>query len=151
MKGTWLVLAICVAGCAPPEESRSTSGADEAAIMAASQAFSAAYVYGDTTAIRNLYTEDAVLLPAGREIRGRDRITRFFSPNRRRTNVSHSMVSSELKVTGDLAVDIGHWSNTWRIGDAEPQDATERYLIVWRRCSDGKWRIEYDMWHRPSD
>jgi len=41
------------------------------------------------------------------------------------------------------------WSNTWRRGGEAPQSAEGRYLVVWRRGSDGRWRIEYDMWHRP--
>jgi metallo-beta-lactamase class B len=50
---------------------------DRAAIAAASRTFSDAYVRGDTATIRGLYTPDAVLLPPGREIRGRDAIVRL--------------------------------------------------------------------------
>lgn len=123
---------------------------DSTEIAAASHQFSAAYVRGDTATIRELYTPDAVLLPPASEVRGRDAIVRYFAPGPRRENVSHAMESSELRIDGDVAVDVGTWRNVWRIDGGPAQEAADRYLVVWRRGGDGAWRIEYDMWHRPS-
>ena len=120
---------------------------DSTQIAAASRSFSEAYVRGDTAAIRALYTVDGVLLPPGREVRGRDGIARYFAPGPNRVNVTHRMQSSELRLHGDVAIDVGTWHNTWRIGDAPERSASDRYLVVWRRGDDGRWRIEYDMWH----
>ena len=123
----------------------------EAAIKKASVAFSDAYVRGDTDAIRNLYTEDAAILPPGRTIRGNSKIAGYFAPRPNRENISHSMESSELKVEGNLAIDIGMWNNTWKSGNAKEQSASGQYLVVWKRGTDGRWRIQYDMWHRPGE
>ena len=131
------------AGAPDPADAR-------AAIESASRAFSAAYVAGDTAAIRQLYTEDAVLLPPGAEIRGRDGIARYFAPGPRRTNLTHAMRSDAIRVTGATAVDIGTWTNVWTIDGGPRQEASGQYLVVWRRDNDGRWRIEYDMWHRPA-
>ncbi len=139
------VLVVGAAGGAHAQ----SSAPDSIAIAAASRAFSEAYVRGDTARIRSLYAVDAVLLPPGRELRGRDRIARYFAPSARRVNVSHAMESSELRLAGDVAIDVGIWRNTWRIGDEPEQSAQGRYLVVWRRGPDSRWRIEYDMWHRP--
>jgi uncharacterized protein (TIGR02246 family) len=128
------------------------SRADETAareIAAASRAFSSAYVAGDTAAIRELYTEDAVLLPPDREVRGRDAIVRYFAPGPRRRNIAHAMRSEDLRVTGETAIDAGTWSNTWQSGEDPVGEASGRYMVIWRRGEDGRWRIEYDMWHRP--
>lgn len=127
-----------------------SSSSDRAQIEAAGRAFSAAYVAGDTARIRTLYTPDAVLLPPGGLIQGRDAIARYFAPNPRRSVVAHSMISDSLEINGDEAIDIGTWSQTSRPGGGgEPVTASERYLIVWRRGADGTWRISHDMWHRP--
>jgi ketosteroid isomerase-like protein/peptidoglycan/xylan/chitin deacetylase (PgdA/CDA1 family) len=117
-------------------------------IGAASRAFSAAYVAGDTAAIRELYTVDAALLPPERDVHGRDAIVRYFAPARSRTNIAHAMTSQDLRISDDSAVDVGTWSNSWRVGEEPVREASGRYLVVWRLGTDGRWRIEYDMWHR---
>lgn len=123
---------------------------DSLAVLAASRAFSDAYVAGDLETLGSVYVEDAVLYPPGSVIRGRAAIRRYFAPGPGRTNLAHAMTSERLTFDGDVAVDVGVWSNTWRRGDEGPQAAEGRYLVVWRRGADGRWRIEYDMWHRPA-
>ncbi len=120
------------------------------ALAAASQAFSQAYMVGDTTTIRNLYTEDGMLLPPGRTVTGRDAIVRYFAPGPRRENTHHAMVSDKLTVTGRTAVDVGTWYNRWRMDGGEEQSAEGTYLVVWTQGADGRWRIQYDAWHRPT-
>lgn len=129
---------------------RSTADDDRSRILAASTAFSRAYMEGDTAAIRALYTEDAVLLPPERVVRGREAIGRYFTARPGRRNLAHAMRPDDLRIDGDVAVDTGIWTNTWQVGDEEPQSAEGQYLVVWRRGADGRWRIEYDMWHRPA-
>jgi uncharacterized protein (TIGR02246 family) len=143
-----LVVVICGLIAGSVSAARADTAAQE--ISVASRAFSAAYVRGDTTALADLYTEDALLLPPGREVRGRANVALFFAPIPDRQNLSHAMESEELEITGAVAVDVGTWQNTWRIGKAAEQSASGRYLVVWRRGEDGRWRIAYDMWHRPA-
>lgn len=120
-------------------------------IAAASRAFSQAYVSGDTATIRQLYTPEAMLLPPDREVRGPDAIARYFAPGSRATNVAHAMTSEDLRVTDDIATDVGMWRHTQRTADGSTRESSGRYLVVWRRGDDGRWRIEYDMWHRPAN
>lgn len=121
-----------------------------AAIAAASAAFSEAYVQNDMAALGEVYTEDAVILPPGREIRGREAIQRYFAWGPSHRQIAHSMVPSELTVSGDVATDLGTWHSTSQRGDDPPTTAAGQYLVVWVRNADGAWRIQYDMWHRPA-
>lgn len=148
-----VLLLLLTPGIAEPNAEGGGETTDEArsAILAASAAFSRAYVEGDMETLAALYTEDAVLLPPGRVVRGREAIARYFAPRPGRRNLSHSMRPDDLRIHGDTAVDSGTWTNVWQTGDGEPRRAEERYLVVWRRGDDGRWRIEYDMWHRPRD
>lgn len=151
----WL---LAVLGCAhgftrapaatPPAQEEADA---RAAIAEASAAFSAAYVRNDMAALGALYTEDAVLLPPGREIRGREAIMRYFAWGPRHRQIAHSMVPEELVVSGDVATDVGTWHSTSRRGDDPPTTASGKYLVVWVRAADGAWRMRYDMWHRPAE
>jgi ketosteroid isomerase-like protein len=120
-----------------------------AAILAASRAFSAAYVRNDSAALADAYTADAVVLPPGRTIRGREAAAKYFQWGPRYRQIAHSMDSEELSLRGDTAIDVGTWTSSWQRGDEAPATASGRYLAVWVREADGKWRLRYDMWHRP--
>lgn len=120
-------------------------------IHQASRAFSQAYMRGDGDALRALYTEDAVLIPPGGLVEGRDAIGRYFAPNPRRTTLAHRMTSASLQIDGDRATDRGRWHQLVRNeADGALSRASEQYLVVWKRGMDGAWRIAWDMWHRPS-
>jgi uncharacterized protein (TIGR02246 family) len=149
---TWALIAALVMAAAPGRVVGQQAGraADSLAVLAASRAFSDAYVAGDMETLGSVYTEDAVLYPPGSVIRGRAAIRRYFAPGPNRTNLAHAMTSERLTFDGDVAVDVGVWSNTLRRGSDAPQSAEGRYLVVWRREPDGRWRIEHDMWHRPA-
>ena len=119
-------------------------------IEAASRAFSDAYVRNDSQALGEIYTEDAVLLPPGLEVRkGREEARRYFAWGPQHRQIAHSMKSSNLDIRGDTAIDTGIWHSTSQRGDNPETTASGAYLVVWVRDSAGVWRIKYDMWHRP--
>ena len=117
-------------------------------VRAASRAFSAALVAGDLAALGEAYTEDARVLPPGRVVQGREAIRRYFTLPPQRQQVAHEMRSDDLVIDGDIAIDSGVWTSTVRSGDDEPVTHSERYLAIWRRGDDGRWRMQFDMWHR---
>lgn len=145
----------CVAACltcaipAAAHAQADQTTRDSLAIVAASRAFSAAYVRNDTIALGQVYSDTAVLLPPNREVRGRAAIRHYFAWGAPYRQIAHAMESERLTVAGDLAIDLGTWTSTGRRGDADPTTASERYLVVWVREAGGVWRILYDMWHRP--
>ena len=137
-------LTACSAGGEPG--SMPDVRADSAAIVAAARAFSRAFVEGDTITLASLYTTDALLLPAARDIRGNRAGARsFYAPPGRRP-ADHFLRAESIEIDGDVAVDVGHWNQVGVRGDT----ATGRYLVVWRRGGDGRWRMAYDMWHPPA-
>jgi len=152
MMGFRLICASAVIGSLQPVAATGQSGAasDSARIAEASRAFSDAYVRNDTTALGQVYSDTAVLYPPHREIVGRAAIRRYFAWGAPYRQLEHAMQSERLTITGDIAVDIGRWTSTGQRGTAAPTTASERYLVVWVRESDGEWRILYDMWHQPS-
>lgn len=144
-----LATCLCVVPAAARGQQRAATG-DSAAIVAASRAFSAAYVRNDTAALGRRYADSAILYPPNREVRGRSAIQRYFAWGPRYRQLAHAMVSERLTIAGDVAIDVGTWTSTGQRDGDDATSASERYLVVWVREEDGAWRILYDMWHRPA-
>jgi uncharacterized protein (TIGR02246 family) len=141
--------AACAASAQAPRDLEAEEKSATAAISAASRSFSDAFVKNDTRAIADCYTADAVLLPPGREIRGREAAAQYFAWGPNHHQIAHEMKSHKLRIRGSVAIDEGTWTSTSRKGDGEPTTSSGKYLVVWVLEDDGKWRIEVDMWHRP--
>lgn len=143
--------ALLAAAAAPGLAAQTSYRADSTAIVAAARAFSAALVSNDSMALGQLYSDTAVAFPPGREVVGRAAIRHYFArpAGSAYVQVSHVLTTERLNIDGNVAVDVGTWSSTGGRAGQEPNTATDRYLVVWVRESDGKWRILYDMWHTP--
>jgi ketosteroid isomerase-like protein len=152
IRAYWAYLGICLGLALPTAAVAQTSAVarDSVAIAEASRAFSAAYVRNDTAALGQIYSDSAVLLPPNREIRGRAAIQRYFAWGANYRQLAHAMEPTRLTIAGDLAIDVGTWTSSGQRGDSDSTTASERYLVVWVRESDGAWRMLYDMWHRPA-
>jgi ketosteroid isomerase-like protein len=140
-----------VMGCSPLEEPAPESDSQARdQITAAQRAWSDAFVRNDTAALMALYTEDAVLLPPGAEFRGRDGVREWlraqapgFVP------LTHSTTPKELSIYDSIAVEHGRWQNSFRVGNGPDVNASDEYIVIWKRGVDGQWRFQYDMWHIP--
>jgi uncharacterized protein (TIGR02246 family) len=123
----------------------------EADLRAAAAAFSAAFEAGDTTALGELYTADALLLAPGDTVRGRAAIRRWFAPREGGNRFDHSLTADAIDIHGNLAIDRGWWTQAIDRDDGTTSVASGVYLVIWRREADGRWRMAYDMWHAPYD
>ena len=128
-----------------------SEASDEAAIRAAAAAFSEAFEQGDTVALGQLYTPNALLLAPSDTVRGRADIRRWFRPREGGNRFEHALETADLDIYGDVAIDRGHWSQTFTGEDGTERTVSGVYLVTWRRGADGRWRMEYDMWHAPYD
>ncbi len=92
------------------------------------------------------YADDAVYLPPHHgAVHGREAIREYL-----KGPLSHGVRDLTYKVTfikhsGDLAYDVGRYTMT------VPQHGNTRkdegkYLVVWKKQADGKWRIAADSW-----
>lgn len=111
---------------------------DEAEIRAAELTLAAALASSDRTAWVYEYTEDAVFDGGGDHIvEGRDALLEMA-----RTMQPMSSVSLRARRTegcGDLAT---VWCDgSWVSGDPPGVSVAARGIIVWRRESDGRWRV----------
>lgn len=122
--------------------------ADRAAITALNERWVEAYRGGDYAAIPPLYTEDALIMPRGRPaIEGRAALARRLGGLAAGREVEIDFDIVELEVIGDHAWLVSRFAVTYTSPDDPAASTTEhgRSLIVYRRDSDGAWRIHRDM------
>jgi uncharacterized protein (TIGR02246 family) len=120
------------------------SSSDIAAVRASEHALAESFEAPDPTAWVDHYTDDAIFVAPGRAaIDGR---AALVAHARQMTPLSSAqIVTQTTDGEGDLAVALGNAS--WVNGARGSGGTTSRvrFLIVWRREPDGRWRIAREL------
>jgi uncharacterized protein (TIGR02246 family) len=120
------------------------SAVDVAALRAAERALVESFEATDPTAWVDYYTDDAIFVaPGSAAIEGREAL---LAHARRMTPLSSArIVAQTTDGDGDLAAILG--SAEWVNGPRGSGGTTSRvrFLIVWRREGDGRWRIAREL------
>jgi ketosteroid isomerase-like protein len=147
-------LALLVCGLAAPLAAQTADPVPASvvtALDAANRAFSAAFVAGDSAAMAQAYTADAVLhLPDGRIITDDGRVDRFWRP-RPGSKLGHRLEPTLRRVLApDVVLEMGRWHDRPDRGsEAESPWSSGCYTVIWRRDGGGRWRMLYDGWTPP--
>jgi uncharacterized protein (TIGR02246 family) len=114
--------------------------------------FSQAYVTLDPDAVANLYTEDALYLSPGADIkRGRpavrEEFKRFFDSVRSRgDSIRIVFTIVDRKISGGLAGEVGYFDLTTKSGGTA-RTGRGKFVVIWVRGSDGNWRFRTDTYN----
>jgi uncharacterized protein (TIGR02246 family) len=139
-------LGLCLLGCATGA-GLSPSAEARAGIQEGNQLLIAAALVGNGDRVATVFADDATILPfqLPGTIHGHVAIAEYWR-NRLATIrfLELELTTTEVSVTGDLAYEIGTNRAKTQTADAAPVVSTGRYLVVWRRSVDGKWRIQAD-------
>ena len=124
------------------------SSDDEAAIAEAAASFSNAFMRGDVGAMLALYTEDAVIFPERTDaLQGTDALRAYWTRPPGRTITNHHITPTAVEVVGDTAYDHGTYTVSGTNDGQAWGPSYGKYLIVWKRGTDGAWRMHLDMWN----
>jgi uncharacterized protein (TIGR02246 family) len=139
-----------VCGCAHGAGARRAAETAEAraAIAAANTEFARALERGDPRAMAAVFAEDGQLIPATQRgsVSGRAEIEAFQARRLQgRRYLSVDITTLQMGVSGDLAWETGTNRLTFQQGESPPVTVTGRYLAVWKRDADGRWRIRADL------
>jgi len=125
-------------------------GADDSKSTVAkmNEAWLAAHKAADFDGLAALYTEDAVLMPDGREpVRGREAIRNFFSEDFKYVpKRSITLKSLRVEASGNVLVDSGEYMFDGVKTDGQPLRITGNYNTVFKK-TDGKWHTAMEIWN----
>ena len=134
-----VVLPIAVVCNFPPN----AKGADEQAVRDADAAWSKAAGAKDLDKTVSFYADDAVVLPPNEAaVTTKDGIRNLWKGFLDSlTDISWKTMRVEMAKSGDMAVLIGTYEMTMKDGTKDKG----KYCEVWKRKSDGKWKVTTDM------
>ena len=156
-RATWRVAAlfavVFLQACQIPQPGVDPSVTDSltsvAEIEEAAAQFSAAYVAGDIDSLLSFYTDDVVVASGNNDfVRSGPELDNMWTLPDGRDILCHATRPEALTVEGDLAYDWGYYDGR-AAQDGEPMDPFYgKYVIVWKRGTDGRWRMALDVWSR---
>lgn len=116
-----------------------------AAIEAASAAFAEAFNAGDAEAVAAMYTEDALVLPPGKEpIEGRAAIQADLAADLAgMEGMVLTFETTEIQAAHGHALEVGGF--TLEGADGSHVDHG-KYIAIWKNTDDG-WKIARDIWN----
>jgi uncharacterized protein (TIGR02246 family) len=142
MRSILILAAATVAACAP----RPADPAQVAAALDSAYAtFAEAYRTADPALVAGLYADSALYLTPGDTIvRGRPSIEAIFAgflvPYARSDSggprIRFEIADRRIASSGDLATDVGYFVIN--------EGARGKFIVVWRRGADGRWRMHAD-------
>ncbi len=139
---------IGLGGCAHWRGGQARTDEVRDAIAAANAEFARALVAGDARATAAVFTEDGQVISAARQgfVSGRAEIEAFNASRLEGRHYLEAVITTVgLGVDGDLAWETGTSRVTMQQGESPPVTVTGRYLAVWQRGPDGRWRIRADL------
>ncbi len=131
-------LLLAVSACA---DRPATS--DPAEITARSDAWEAALNAPDIDALVELYTADTRVMPPDGEMAvGREAARAAFG-----AMIDAGLGGTTEIVEAKVSGDVGYIVGTYEITAGSETVGTGKYTEIWRRDSDGQWRIASDIWN----
>ena len=130
----------CSGGAASPPHDMT---ADSTAIAQAFDVYVAAVRANELGRVSAAWVDDAVYINVGMPtVRGRAEFDAFLQRafrGRRVTDVSVSI--DEIIASGELGYLIATYSQRFKLDTGGVEDARGRFIFVWRRQTDGSWKI----------
>ena len=129
------------------QEIQQAHAADEAAIRAASAAWSQAASAKDLDKVVSFYADDALVLPdKAPAIRGNENFRKDWAPLLALPGPGLSWQTSALEVarSGELAYETGKYNFVTTDKKGKPTDYKGKYLVIWKKQSDGSWKVAVD-------
>jgi uncharacterized protein (TIGR02246 family) len=141
-----LLLGLAMAGTVAAQPAQTAP----AAVSKVRDAYVAAVHAGDAKGIAGLYSEDGVEMPPNQAMaKGRPAIEKYHAGLLTGHTVKLSLTPMETIASGDVAYDVGTYSQTVtpKQSDGTPMNDRGKYVVLLRRASDGTWRVRHAIYN----
>lgn len=112
--------------------------------------WSAAAATRDVERIVSFYAEDATACPpnepaaVGRAAVKKTWAAYFADPG---FTVSWKTTKAEVAQSGELGFTSGTYESSMKGPDGKPVKEKGKYICIWKKDKDGKWKAAHDMWN----
>nr|WP_247672709.1 DUF4440 domain-containing protein [Aquimarina sp. MMG016] len=121
---------------------------DKEQIIAATKAFSKAYLKRDFEALAKSYTDNGKLFPNNAPIiSGYIAIKKRWSGSSGYTPVEHEIIPKEIVILGDTAHDYGIYRGKNKNDDGTEMSYKGKYVVIWKKVNN-QWKMYLDIWNR---
>jgi uncharacterized protein (TIGR02246 family) len=142
-----VALVACAAEPPAPVEPPDTRAAEQAAIQAAVEEWSAAAEAKDAETFASFYADDGVLLMEGApDARGMAALREGVAAMMGDPNFALSFAADNIVVarSGDLAYETGTYTLTMSGPEGDPVTQRGHYVDVWKKNAQGEWKVAVD-------
>ena len=135
---------------AAPPSPPDTRAADESAVREADAAYSKAFEAKDVEAVVGFFADDGLdLSPNAPMLTGKEAIRKSASEMMAIPGLTLSWQPTKVEASrgGDLAYSIGTYQGTMSDAKGKPVADRGKYVTVWRKGPDGKWKVLADIYN----
>jgi ketosteroid isomerase-like protein len=147
-----LLVPIVVSLVAPSPASAQTSksATARATLLKTDTEWAAAAGTTDVERIVSYWTDDAVIYPPREApVSGKTAIRRYVAESLKIPGfaIGWKPMAAVVSASGDLGYTTGTNSFTFPDAQGRPTTSNGRYVTVWRKAPDGRWRCVIDVWN----
>jgi uncharacterized protein (TIGR02246 family) len=149
----FVVASIALGACRQTDQSQvvetppDTRTADEAAIRDADAQWAKAVAAKDVQKIVSFYADGASLTAPGAPIaNGKEEIQKAWTAMAGIPGFALTFTPTKVVVgrSGDMAYELGEYEMTVNDKNGKPQTTKAKYVVVWGKQPDGKWKALVD-------
>jgi len=114
-------------------------------IAKVNQKFVESFNNDDFSGVGSVYTDDGKVIPPGFDaIEGKNAVAEFWKGGKQQLGIKTvTLKTVEVQSAGDIAYELGKYTLT---GENGPLDYG-KYVVVWKKDSDGEWKWHWDIWN----